>query len=984
VCRVGNYETLHARNQLLICQGIKNGIPVYTNKAKEYGLDFSGFSTQAAFFDYDLDGDLDMYLLNHAVHQNGSFAERKVFLGTYDTLTGDRLYRNDGNIFKDITKQSGIQSSSIGYGLGIAVSDINLDGYPDLYIGNDFHENDYLYINQRNGTFKEDLTNCIQHTSKFSMGVDVADINNDALPEIISLDMMPDDPYILKRSLGEDEYNIFNMKLAYGYSPQFPNNCLQLNRGNGMFSEVGMYAGIFATDWSWAPLWMDFDNDGLKDLFVSNGIPKRLNDIDYVNFVSNEEMQSKIEANNVSAKEMNFINNFPQIKLPNKFYRNKGAAVFEDSKSNIEGDVPTFSNGSVYADFDNDGDLDIVVSNIDEPVILYQNRSNDDETKAFLQVALKGTPGNRNAVGAKIIVFAGNEVRTYEKFAAKGFQSSMDISIHVGLHRTSIDSILLIWPDNTYQVVPTPHQSAQIAIAYKAGLPLFDYSSITSKKPKAIFPVQDITKEINLLHRHEENPFVEFDREPLIPHMVSREGPALAIGDANGDGRDDVFVGSSNGKKSVLFLQQPSGRFQKIKQPALDKDSTYEDVDAVWADVNNDMHVDLIVASGGNEYYGTDQHLLPRIYINDGKGVLVKKEDAFTSLYLTASCVVPYDFTGDGSIDLFIGGRAVPWEYGQVPQSYLLQNNGKGKYIDVTSKWSSDLSKVGFVKNAVWNDIDKDGNNDLILSLEWDGICAFVNEQGRFAKKMLTAKKGWWNFTLPVDVDGDGDTDFIAGNLGRNNRLKADENSPVKLYYNDFDGNGKKEQVLTYYLSGREIPFASKAELEKQMPILKKKFLYAEDFAKASLQDLFTDDKLKNSQVLTADYFSNALLINQGNWNFTVQELPWQAQLTCYKDAVLVNANGDNLPDIFLVGNYYDNNIQMGRYDADYGTVLINKGKGKFDYQILDGIVLKGQVRHIRKLSIGNKDAYVLVQNNDSVKVLQHKPSLSTTTHPPK
>jgi hypothetical protein len=352
---------------------------------------------------------------------------------------------------------------------------------------------------------------------------------------------------------------------------------------------------------------------------------------------------------------------------------------------------------------------------------------------------------------------------------------------------------------------------------------------------------------------------------------------------------------------------------------------------------------------------------------------LIKKEDAFTDIYLTASCVVPYDFTGDGAIDFFIGGRAVPWEYGQVPQSYLLQNDGRGKFKDVTSKWSKDLSKVGFVKSAVWSDADNDGDSDLVLSLEWDGICALINEQGRFTKKMLTSKKGWWNFTLPVDVDGDGDTDFIAGNLGRNNRLQASEEHPVKLYYNDFDGNGKKEQVLTYYLAGREIPFASKAELEKQMPVLKKKFLYAEDFAKASLQDLFTEGKLKSSKVLSVNYFSNAVFINEGNWNFTVRELPWQAQLTSYKDAVVVNANGDNLPDIFLVGNYYDNNIQMGRYDADYGTLLINKGKSSFDYQLFNGVILKGQVRHIRKLSLDKKEAYVLVQNNDSVKIMQHK-----------
>lgn len=970
VCRVGQYETLHGHNQFLICQGIRNGVPVYEDKAKVYGLDFSGFSTQAAFFDYDLDGDLDIYLLNHAVHQDGSFAARKVFLGTYDALSGDRLYRNDKNHFTDVTRVSGIHSSSIGYGLGIAVSDINLDGYPDIYIGNDFHENDYLYINQRDGRYKEDLTNCIGHTSKFSMGVDVADINNDALPEIISLDMMPYDPYILKRSLGEDEYNIFNMKLSYGYAPQYPNNCLQINRGNGMFSEAGMYAGVFATDWSWAPLWMDFDNDGLKDLFVSNGIPKRLNDIDYVNFVSNKDMQGKIMANNVGEREMNVINNFPQIKLPNQFFRNKGSAVFEDSKSRISGAVATFSNGSVYADFDNDGDLDVVVNNIDEPAVLYQNRSNDDQSKAYLQVSLKGPEGNRNAIGAKILVWAGGEIRTYEKFAARGFQSSMEIPVHIGLNGTGVDSMYLIWPDHTYEVIQKPLLSSQLTISYHSGLPVFDYASITSNKLKEALPVQDITRQVGLLHRHEENPFVEFDREPLMPHMVSREGPALAIGDVNGDGRDDVFFGSSKGKKSALFLQRSSGTFERMNQPALDLDSTYEDVDAVWVDVNNDKYSDLVIASGGNEYYGTDKHLQPRIYINDGEGRLMKMEDAFAGIYLTASCVVPYDFTGDGVIDLFIGGRAVPWAYGQVPQSYLLQNDGRGKFKDVTRQWSRDLSEAGFVKGAVWSDADNDGDQDLILSLEWDGICAYVNEHGQFNKKMITHKKGWWNFTLPLDVDGDGDVDFIAGNLGKNNRLQASEGSPVKMYYNDFDGNGKKEQVLTYHLSGKEIPFASKAEMEKQIPALKKKFLYAEDFAKASLQDLFTQEKLNRSSILSADYFSNAVLINQGNWKFALQELPWQAQLTCYKDAVVVDANHDQLPDVFLVGNFYDNNIQMGRYDADYGTLLINNGKGAFDYRLLNGLTLKGQVRRIRKFNISNRQVYVLVQNNDSVRVV--------------
>lgn len=970
VSKVGNYETLKSKNQLFICQGIdKDGIPTYAEKAKDFGLDFSGMSTQAAFFDYDLDGDLDLFLLNHTVHQNGTFAERKNFLGTYHPLSGDRMYRNDGPIFTDITKASGIHSSAISYGLGVAVADINLDGYPDLYIGNDFHENDYLYINQKDGTFKDVGTEQMMHTSQFSMGVDVADINNDAYPEIISVDMLPSDPYILKRSLGEDEYNIFNLKINHGYQHQYTRNNLQLNKGHGLFSEVGLYAGVAATDWSWAPLWMDFDNDGLKDLFVSNGIPKRLNDIDYVNYVSNDEIQQKIRDNKIAEGDMALIDKFPQIKLPNKFFKNKGNASFEDLEKRIEGSVPTFSNGSVYADLDGDGDLDIVVNNIDDPVLVYQNKSNDSKKNNYISLRLKGSTGNINAVGAKAIVFNKGSIQTYEKTPVRGFQSSMEAPLHIGLGDLTADSAILIWPDNTYQ--PLPLSDTTLSLQYATGLPAFDYRCLQTRQVNNTIPMTNITTEVALLHQHEENPFVEFDREPLIPFMVSKEGPALAVGDANGDGLEDVFIGSAKGKKSIVFIQLPSGSFKKLTQTSIDIDSTYEDVDACWVDVDGDQILDLVVASGGNEYYGKDKHLMPRVYINDGKGLLQKQENAFANIYITASCVVPFDFNKDGAIDLFIGGRSVPWEYGQIPQSYLLQNNGKGFFKDVTAQYSKVLANVGFVKSAVLEDLDKDGDDDLILALEWDGICAFINNGDSFTKKYITEKKGWWNFVMPVDVDGDGDLDFIAGNQGLNSRLQATEKEPVRLYFNDFDDNDKKEQVLTYYLKGKEISFANKDELQKQIPLLKKRYLYAEDLAKASLKDIFTSSKLKDASQLTANYFANAILINDGHLSFTLKEMPWKAQLTPYKTAVVVNANNDSLPDIFMLGNFYENNIQMGRYDSDYGTLLINKGKGIFTCESLNGLHIKGQVRNLRHIKIGSKSAYVLTKNNDSTMVVQ-------------
>jgi hypothetical protein len=983
VCRVGEFETLKGKNLLLINKGIgKDSIPVFADEAASYGLNFSGFSTQAAFFDYDLDGDLDMFLLNHSVHQNGTFKPRKDFLGTYHPLSGDRIYRNDGPVatgpsgerkggFTDVTKETGINSSAIGYGLGIAIADINLDGYPDIYIGNDFHEDDYLYINQQNGTFKEQGEQELMHTSQFSMGVDVADINNDAWPEIISMDMLPEDPYILKRSLGEDAYDIFNYKISVGYSYQYTRNNLQYNRRDGHFSETGLYSGIAATDWSWAPLWMDFDNDGLKDLFVSNGIPKRMNDIDYINFISNSEIQQRINTNSMEGKNMALINKFPEIKLPNKFYKNNGDLSFTDEAEAIANGQLTFSNGAAYADLDNDGDLDIVVNNIDAAALVYENKNATQNDRSSIRVHVKGSTQNVNAVGAKLILYSGNSIRTYEKTPARGFISSMEIPLLIGIRNTSIDSAFLIWPDNSCEIILLDSNKTKMSFEYKAGLPLFDYAALRAFYSNATAPVTDITGETGLKYIHQENKFVEFDREPLIPHMMSTESPCIAVADINHDGLEDVFLGGARNTRMKIFMQQPSGLFAETGQPVLEKDSSYENTDAIWTDINNDGNIDLIVASGGNEFYGPEIHNTPRVYLNNGKGMLTKKEDAFDSLFLTASCITATDFNNDGKIDLFLGGRAVPWEYGKIPRSYLLQNDGTGKFKDVTTSYASELTDIGFVTHAVWFDLDKDGDNDLLLSLEWGSPTAFINDKGKLTKKILSDKKGWWNFLLPYDIDNDGDIDLVAGNLGLNSRLKASEKEPVRLYYNDYDGNGKKEQVLTYYLAGKEIPFANKAELEKQMPFLKKKFLYAEDFAKASLRDLFGADKLNKAELFTANYFSNAVLINNGQLQFEARPFPFEAQLTPFRDAAIVNANNDNLPDLLLMGNYYGNNIEMGRYDADYGTILINKGNGKFICSPMNGLSVKGQVRHIRKINIRGKVAFILACNNDSAKIIQ-------------
>ncbi|HTE27331.1 VCBS repeat-containing protein [Flavitalea sp.] len=1045
ISRVGNFHSLQSKNQFLICQGINaEGIPVYADKAKEYGLDYSGFSTQAAFLDIDMDGDLDMFLVNHTVHESGVYRPRQEFLGIVHPVSGARMFRNDGGHFTDFTSQSGINSSVIGYGLGIAVADINLDGFPDIYIGNDFHENDYLYINNGKGIFSEQITDKIAHTGRFTMGVDVADVNNDGHSEIISMDMLSDDPYILKRSLGEDDYDIFNLKISYGYQYQYTRNNLQYNRGNGYFSELGLYAGIAATDWSWSPLWIDFDNDGLKDLFISNGIPKRMNDIDYINFVSNEEIQRKLSPGNNKENGLDMIDKFPKIKIENKFFKNDGALSFSDIGTQVSNPKDTYSNGAVYADFDNDGDLDIVVNNIDESSLLYRNnfsenanqesnqesnqepdqQSDQDPNQDFnpgkpgqvksstsgnqnvqpgtsFSISIKGDSLNKQAIGAKLIVCAGGTIRLYEKFGVHGFQSSIDIPFHVGAANLAIDSVLLIWPDNSYEKIPNERFSAvtasvakisnenlagnkagggeiskdkiageanssdnnpsdnnpgdknsgtylpgDIILQYKSGLPKFDYSSNLFKKKYITGKASDITYQAGIEYKHVENVFAEFNREPLLPHMLSTEGPALAVGDLNGDGLDDIFLGAARDTKPSLWVQKPGGKFERSVQDALDNDSIFEDISACWVDVNKDGRQDLVVASGGNEFYGKSENLAPRVYINDGFK-LTRKKDAFSDVYLTASVVVASDFNGDGFEDLFVGGRAVPMEYGRMPQSYLLQNDGKGRFTDVTSNISGELGQAGFVTSAIWSDIDKDGDPDLLLSAEWETLTAFINDKGKFTKQLLTDKKGWWNFMLPCDIDNDGDLDIIAGNLGLNSRLRASEKEPVSMYYYDFDGNARKEQLLTYYLNHKQIPFASIAELNKQIPVIRKKFLYAGDFAKATLPEIFDAEKLKAADFFQANYFSNAVLINNGRMQFDLKALPWEAQLTSFRDATVVNANNDSLPDVLLVGNYFESNTEMGRYDGDFGTVLINQGSGNFKAELLNGVLIKGQVRHI-------------------------------------
>lgn len=971
VSYVGGYLNFDKKNQLFINNGTNAaGIPTFTDQAGDYGLDLKGFSTQAAFFDYDNDGDLDMFMLNHSLHQNGTFGKAgKLRYETHPTA-GDKLLKNENGKFRDVTAEAGIFSSVLGYGLGVVVSDVNLDGWLDIYVGNDFHENDYLYINQGDGTFKEKLEESMNHTSRYTMGVDFADFNNDAFPDLIAMDMLPSDYVRLKSSMAEDAYDVYKFKTSFGYNEQYTRNTLQLNNHDGTFSEIGLFAGISSTDWSWSTLFADFDLDGDKDVFVSNGILRRSNDLDYINFITVDSIQTNLKGH-VDKKALRYIQKMPKVKIQNFLFSNNSDSTFTDKASAWGLTEPSYSNGAAYADFDNDGDLDLITNNVDQEAFLYENKTIDQagekkDSVNYLQVQLSGTKSNVAGIGTKVFLYSGNKVQVQECMPVRGFQSSVDYKLTFGLgSSSSIDSVLVVWNDRTFQKLEHVKARQILSLKQSEAAGRFDYERFLSR--------QSLMKKggPNLPYKHKENNYVEFDRESLIPFMASAEGPASAVGDINHDGLDDIYLGGSKWQPGKIFVQVQNIGFTEIKQPLISGDSTFEDVHAILFDADLDKDLDLLVVSGGNEFSGKSKYMKPRLYLNDGQGnfnVLGNLPDIF----LSGSCAAVSDFDNDGDPDIFIGARAVPWKYGLLPDSYILLNDGKGNYSDATQQLAPQLNKFGFVKDARWADMDKDGDDDLVIAAEWKPISIFTNTNGKLSLQIeggLEKTSGLWNTVVTADFDRDGDLDMVAGNLGLNSKLKADLNNPVRLYVNDFDKNDSTEQILTYVVNGKEYPFNTRDEMTKQIPSLKKKYLSYQKFAEAKFSDFFDEEIIRKSLVYEATSFESVYIENKGENTFEITPLPKSVQMSTTNAFYVDDFNQDGKLDILTGGNFFRSNIQMGRYDASYGHVLLGDGKGDFKDlpPSVSGFSVKGEMRKILPVKIGEVSYYAIIRNNDTV-----------------
>lgn len=959
VCKVSGYLGLEGHNLLYINQGLKNGIPSFEEKSSEYGLDFSGFSTQAAFLDYDLDGDLDMFLLNHSVSPNTNYG-RGLQRTVPDPFSGDRLYENQEGSFKDVSASAGIFQGKIGYGLGISISDLNNDLYPDIYIGNDFFENDYLYINQQDGTFKEVISSNIEnlgHTTHYSMGNTIGDFNNDGLMDIFSLDMLPEDLETYKASGREYAFPIYSNYLKNGYAPQYMQNTLHMNLGNLKFSEIAALAGIHASEWSWGTLLADYDNDGLKDIFISNGIKGATNDMDFINFIANENIQKGL-SEGIEDFELQFINDLPAKHLKNYFFRNKGDLSFEDYSDEWINGKNSFSNGAAYADLDNDGDLELVTNNVDGPALILKNNATSNTANNYLKVEFQGPKRNKFGVGAKVKAYAGGKMIVQENYPTRGYLSAVPNTLHFGLGGTEIlDSLHVQWPSGAVQTLKNINVNTELQL---------DFSNAKTRNNSVFKQNNNYSKPVVLNFKHEDASSIEFYRDPLIPYANTNEGPEISVVDFNQDGLDDFFVSGAKQQASALLIQRMEGDFENLQSELFESDKTSEDVSHIFFDANMDGLKDLIVVSGGNEFK-EGKNLTPRLYMNDN-GVLKKDSIQFKNFSINASKVKNWDMDNDGDQDLIITSDQKPWEFGITPTQYLFRNDGAGKFDDVTIEYSEKFSQIGTVKDIATVDLNQNGFQDIIVVGHWMPIAIFLNngtELEYLDIESLKNSNGLWNTIATGDFDHDGDIDFVVGNWGENSKLKVSEQEPITLYKIDIDDNGSVETIVTHYQQNEETVFASKDELTKQIPSLNKDFLTYTDFAKASVEDLFPSAKLNSGIIKQVYELSTCFFENKGSFSFQKHKLPKIAQTSNVRDILIEEIDGKT--KMVLVGNNYEISTQLGRMDASHGIILYpskNEMKNIIKEEILG---VSGAARSIEKIKINQDEGYLIARNNDSL-----------------